>query len=308
MSLSLAELPDWAVHFHPFSRSHLISAAWTLALMIGSCWLGRVFMARQRLDLEQRLSDTWGGFAVCMNVWSLVYWSLPGQFDLRKSLPLELCDLACINAPFVFLTHWRLPRALSFFWGIGLSTQAWITPTLQEGPADEKYYLFWLVHLVIVGSAVYDLAVRRYRPALRDLLMAVAVTIAYALAMVAVNHFLQSNYGFIGNQLRATPTVVDRLGPWPQRVFIMAGIVIGGFVVMWLAAMALDRIQLGGSGAHRALRPAPAGQTAKPRSRRGGRKNTILLHCSKCGFDLSEVAGRTDHCPECGTPITSPGV
>ncbi len=307
MSPSPAELPQWAVVFHPFTWMHLASAAWTLTLMIGACWLGRRLLARQRLDAEARLADAWGGFAVCVNVWSLVYWNLPGQFDLRESLPLQLCDLACLNAPLVFLTHWRLPRAVSFFWGIGLSTQAWITPTLEEGPAHEKYYLFWLVHLAIVGTAVYDLAVRRYRPALRDLLMAVAATIVYALAMIGVNHALDSNYGFIGNQLRATPTLVDKLGPWPDRVFIMAGIVLGGFVVMWTVAAVLGRVRSGSGESRHGLRPAPAGRGRRASKRSAG-KGAILLHCSKCGYDLSEIADRTDHCPECGTPITSPGV
>lgn len=303
MSPSPAGPPEWAVAFHPFTWMHLVSAAWTLALMIGACRLGRALLARQRLDGERRLADAWAGFAVCVNVWSLVYWNLPGQFDLRESLPLQLCDLACLNAPLALLTHRRLPRALSFFWGIGLSTQAWVTPTLLEGPAHEKYYLFWLVHLSIVGTAVYDLAVRRYRPTLRDLLMAVAATIVYALAMVGVNHFLDSNYGFVGNQLRSTPTLVDRLGPWPDRVFIMAGIVVGGFTLMWAVAAVL-------SGRGGGARPAPSGRGGRERGgrRRSRAKGGVLLHCSKCGYDLSEIADRADHCPECGTPITPPGV
>jgi hypothetical integral membrane protein (TIGR02206 family) len=307
---TLAALPEWAVTFRPFTWMHGVSLVWTLGLVIGSCWLGRRWMARQRLDLEQRLSDAWGGFVVCVNVWSMVYWNLPGQFDLKESLPLQLCDLACLNAPLVFLTHWRLPRAISFFWGVGLSTQAFVTPTLLEGPGHEKYYLFWLVHLGIVGSSVYDMVVRRYRPGVRDLLMAMAVTIVYALAMVGVNHFLQSNYGFIGNQLRTTPTVIDKLGPWPERVFIMAGIVLGGFVVMWGVATLVDGTLWGGGGGVGGGAGGRTRRTGMAAAKAGGRrgKSGLLLHCSKCGFDLSEVAQKSDHCPQCGTPITSPGV
>jgi hypothetical integral membrane protein (TIGR02206 family) len=294
------ELPAWVMEFHSFTWMHAVSLFWTLGLIIGSCWLGRRFLARQRLDLEQRLADAWGGFVVCVNVWSLVYWNLPGQWNPKESLPLQLCDLACLISPLVYLTHWRLPRALIFFWGIGLSTQAFVTPILLEGPGHMKYYLFWLVHLAIVGSGVYDLVVRRYRPTLRDLLMAIAVTIAYALAMVGVNHVLDSNYGFIGNQLRDRPTVIDKLGPWPERVFVMAGIIIGGFVVMWGIASLVDRIQFGTRTTTQRLGSA--------RSGRSRRDQGPLVHCSKCGFDLAHVAGKADHCPECGTPITAPGV
>lgn len=285
-----ADLPIWARESHPFTWVHLISLIWTLGPLIISCILARRWLARGRADLEHRLAAAWGGFLICINIWSIVFWHLPGTFELAESLPLQLCDIACLLAPLVFLTDWRWPRTLLFFWGIGLSTQAFVTPTVEEGPAHMKYYLFWLVHLGIVGSAIYDVVVRRYRPTFRDLALAVAATIAYALVMVVLNHFLSAhlghpvNYGFVGDTLRERPTIADKLGPWPRRVFIMAAIVIGLFTFMWLITGAIHRL---------------AGNRRPPRR---------LLHCGKCGFDLTDISHRSDHCPECGTPVTPPGV
>lgn len=282
-----ASLPDWALHSRPWTWVHALSLAWTVGPIVIACRIGRRHLARGRPDLEQRLASAWGGFAVAVNLWSIIYWHLPENFKADESLPIQLCDLACMLAPLVLLTDWRWPRALLFFWGLGLSTQAFVTPTVVEGPAHMKYYLFWLVHLVIVGTAVYELAVRRFRPTLRDLILTIAAGIAYLLAMVIVNQWLGSNYGFIGNRLRETPTLVDRLGPWPQRIFVMAGIAVGLFVAMWLAATLAER----------------AG------SRRGsGGGRPVICHCGKCGFDLTAAARSADHCPECGTPITPPGV
>lgn len=282
-----ADLPTWAREFHSFSWMHALSLLWTIGAMVVSCLLGRSLLQRGRPDLEERLAGAWGGFVIAINLWSLIYWNLPAQFNLRESLPLQLCDLAALTTPLVLLSNWRWPRVLLFFWGIGLSTQAFATPTLLEGPAHMKYWLFWLVHLTIVGTAVYDLAVRRFRPRLRDLLLATTITVGLALLIAMLNSALGSNYFYIGNTRPERPTIIDKLGPWPERVFILAAIVIGLFTLLWAGASLIDRL-LGG--------PAIPG---RPRP---------ILHCSKCGYDLAPIAHRAEHCPECHTPIGIPGV
>jgi hypothetical integral membrane protein (TIGR02206 family) len=211
---------------------HAVSLLWTVGLIVGSCVLGRRWRDA-RPDLEQRLAFGWGGFLICVNLWSIVYWSLPGTFDVRESLPLQLCDIACLLAPLVYMTAWRWPRTLLYFWGIGLSTQAFLTPTLQEGPGHMKYYLFWLVHLGIVGTAIYEVVVRRYRPQLRDLLVATAISIGYLGAMLVVNPLTDGNYGYVANTRPDRPTIIDKLGPWPGRVAILTAIVLAIFTALW---------------------------------------------------------------------------
>lgn len=224
----------------PFGPEHLVALAWTLPLVVASCWLGRRWLSRAArgsdphgVRKERLLSVWWGTGVVGINIASIVYWLMPARFDLKVSLPLQLCDLACAMTPLVFLTGWRLPRALVYFWGIGLSTQAFVTPTLDEPPPSARYWLFWLVHLAIVGSAVYDLVVRRFRPTWRELLWAIGVSVAWVLLMVWLNEALGSNYGYVGRGDPGSPTIVDFLGPWPARVLVMAAIGIAAFVCLW---------------------------------------------------------------------------
>lgn len=224
----------------PFGPEHLTALAWTLPLVVGSCWRGRRWLSRASdgrdphgVRKERLLSVWWGGGVVGINIASIVYWLMPERYDVRISLPLQLCDLACAMTPLVFLTTWRLPRALVYFWGIGLSTQAFVTPTLDEPPPSARYWLFWLVHLAIVGSAVYDLIVRRFRPTWQELLWALGVSVTWAGLMVWLNEALGSNYGYVGRGDPNSPTIVDLLGPWPARVFVMAAIGMAAFVCLW---------------------------------------------------------------------------
>lgn len=248
-----AALPGWVITFAPFTWMHIVTLVWVLSaigvsIALGRRWRSGTPAAAPRPELEARLAAAWGGFVIAINLWSILYWNLPkslgGMFDRAESLPLQLCDLACLLAPLVFLApRLRWPRALLFFWGLGLSTQALVTPTVLEGPGHMKYWLFWLVHLAIIGSGAYDLVVRGFRPGVRDLMLAAAATVLYALAMVPINRAWDANYGFIGNRLRATPTLVDRLGPWPERIAVMAAIVMGLFILMFAAARLVARLE-----------------------------------------------------------------
>lgn len=232
-----ANAPTTPHAFHSFTLTHLIVVIVCAAAIILSCYFGRLWIRTHKDDpRERQLRGVWGGFVIGVNLWSIVYWFLPARFDIRESLPLQLCDLACLVAAVAMLTRQRWAHTLLFFWGIGLSTQAFITPTLKYNIGHMEFWLFWLVHLSIVGSAIYLLAVRRYRPTLRDLIFAIAISAAWVGAMLILNPILGSNYGYVADTLPQNRTVIDALGPWPLRVFILGGIVIAIFVGLWAAA------------------------------------------------------------------------
>jgi hypothetical integral membrane protein (TIGR02206 family) len=250
-----AQPAPWWLEFHSyFDRRdgiHLfdqsLALAWTLPLIIISCILGRRWLARGEEMKERELAAAWAGFIICVNVWSLFYWLQPEHFDIRNSFPLHLCDMGMLLAPLLFLTRWRPIRALMYFWGIGLSTQAFITPTLLNGIGHPRYWLFWLGHLAIVGSAIYDIVVRRFRPTIRDLLTALGITLAWYIAVGFLNVHLRSNYGYNGPVAPERPTIIDSLGPWPARAVILGLIAVAWFGVLW--AIWPISAKLKGSGA-----------------------------------------------------------
>jgi hypothetical integral membrane protein (TIGR02206 family) len=228
-------VPESLSTFHPFALSHLIALAWTLPWIVVSCWLGRRFMRAGRATEELRIRLAWAVVAIIVNAWSITYWFLPEHFDIGKSLPLQLCDVAGLVVPLALIGWWRWARTLLYFWGIGLSTQAFITPTVEVGMGHQRYWLFWLLHLVIVGGAVYDLVVHRYRPRLRDLVVALAISIGWLIGVFLLNIALGNgaNYGYVGDTHPENPTIIDALGPWPLRAVWVAGIGIAVLIALW---------------------------------------------------------------------------
>lgn len=245
-----------AAGFHPFGLGHALSVLWCIAVvapLVLCClrWRRRAANGLDPLGEEKARTATllFAGFGVCVNVWSITYWLLPERFDLKMSLPLQLCDLACLCAPIALAGRQRWARALLYFWGIGLSTQAFITPTLTQGPETMRYWLFWWLHVVIVGSAVHDCVVWKYRPTGRDFLTATAVSLCWVGAMMLLNAHLGANYGYLGSSTPDRPTIVDLLGPWPLRVLVLGSIVTALFAVLWAAWPIADRLRLRGSSA-----------------------------------------------------------
>jgi len=149
-------------------------------------------------------------------------WLHPDRYRPDTSWPLHLCDIAALFAPYAMLTKHRWPRTLLFFWGLGLSSQGFLTPTVEEGFAHPIYWFFFLQHLGVVAGGLYLAIVNGYRPTWKDALLAALVTNALGLAMTAVNVTFDVNYMYTGSALPERPTLIDALGPWPLRLLWLA--------------------------------------------------------------------------------------
>lgn len=223
---------DWIDHFHPFTLTHLVVAGAFTLLILAACFYakGLIPLGREGTFRRRLVALAWLVIIV-----TNVYWLLPGRFDIHKSLPLHLCDLAIIVAALALQTQRRWLRNLLYFWGLCLSSQGFLTPTLEEGARHIEFWLFWVGHTVIIGGAAYDVIVLGYRPFLRDLAQTVALSLVYGACVSLVNIPFGLNYGYVGNAHPDKPTLIDHLGPWPLRILWITLLGIGVMTVFWLA-------------------------------------------------------------------------
>jgi len=243
--LSLATEPalPWYEAFRPFGVQHAIVFVVCAALMTLAAWMG-VRNRGTRLERDWRL--LWCGGIIAWQASSIAYYATRLPFSLDAALPLQICDLVAWIAALALLSPWRWARTLLYFWGIGLSTQAFFTPILRDGPTRVEFWFFWINHLQIVGSAVYDIAVRGYRPRWRDWVIGFGLTLLYAAAVTPLNLAFDLNLGFIGDSTPENPTLADALGPWPLRVLWITLITAGGYAVLvgvWRIGREPDRTE-----------------------------------------------------------------
>ena len=224
-------LPDtfWDV-FVPYGVVHLAAVAVCVLVIAALALAGRALRKRGETRLRRALGIFGLLYWLSYNVW----WNRHGV-DFTGGLPLQICDLNGVIAPLVLLTQHRWLRATLYYWAFALSTQAFIQPALQVGPANPIFYWFWAQHTIILAYAVYDLAVLNFRPQWRDLMRCTAVGALYLAVVVPLNVLLGSDYGFLGNwPAQAIPPFVAALGPWPARAVIL--------VLLCLAACALVQL------------------------------------------------------------------
>ena len=213
--------------FHFYSLPHVLA-------LLAIALLTALFVQAGRRLPENTPERFAAALAVINLILSLVaygWWLLPPQLDYATTLPLQLCHLTALVASAALLTRRRSLRALLYFWGFGLSTQALLTPSLGDPPSSIWFWAFWAQHGFIVAAATYDIAVRKFRPSWRDYWLVCRLTLLYALAVSSINLRIGANYGFVGNSRPETPSIIDLLGPWPQRLVVM--------VLIAAAAMAL---------------------------------------------------------------------
>ena len=217
--------------FTPFGTMHAVTAGVFAVSMAVASVLGRRWKGTRRELVFRR---TWAWSIVAWQLGAVAYWARPSAFDLATSLPLQLCDVAVWVAPFALLTQKRWLRAVLYFWAIGLSTQAFFTPVLAEGPAHPKFWLFWIGHTQIVGSAIYDVVALGFRPRGRDFLIGTAANLVYFAAVMPLNLMYGVNYGFVGNITPEHRTLIDSLGPWPLRLVWIFLLVHTIMLALWL--------------------------------------------------------------------------
>lgn len=219
-----------------FGTAHLVALA-LCGVMLGATLIGARAAATRVLTYR-----AWTGFVLLMQVANIVYFALPQNAAWSRSLPLHVCDLGGLIASAALVwgvdaggrERVRWPRTMVYYWGLGLTTQAFITPTVESGMETARFWLFWLTHLAIVGTAAYEVIVRGYRPTWRDFGVACVLTAAYGVAVIPLNIATGWNYGYAGNVEAAKGTLLDVLGPWPWRLAWMYLLGVGIFAVLTL--------------------------------------------------------------------------
>jgi hypothetical integral membrane protein (TIGR02206 family) len=219
--------------FQPFSAMHAgIMLLFTAATLL-FIWIGRRSDAARRSRIERTI----GWAMVAIWVVNKGWWWFPSRFDAAHTLPLQVCDITSLLVALVLLAPRDWASVLLYFWGIGMSLQALITPDLDRRPDSIWFWFFWISHAGTVGIALYVVAVRGYRPTWRDYRFAVAAGLVYLGVVFSIDVLFDFNYGYVGNARPGRVSVIDFLGPWPGRVglvAILAILAMAGLMLPWV--------------------------------------------------------------------------
>lgn len=233
-------ISETADQFTPFGASH---QAAVVVLLVGAFVLVRVGRRHRAGDPADRLGKVLAAAILLFTLPLQVLYLTPGYWDLQRTLPLQLCDLASLVSAYALWTHRRWAVGLTYYWGLTLTTQAIITPDLVAGFPDPVFLLFWGMHLLVVWAAVHLTWGRGLAPDWRTYRTSMGATAVWAVTVLAFNFMVGTNYGYL-NAKPGAASVLDLLGDWPWYVLAEVAIVavVWALVTLpWVARAARGR-------------------------------------------------------------------
>jgi hypothetical integral membrane protein (TIGR02206 family) len=180
--------------FQVFGPVHLFIILLTVVIPVGLGVAVRLTESR-RIDravatcLSLVLAGNYLGYAIYVSTHHLIVW--------RQALPFQLCDWAMVTVIIALLTERRGWIEVSYFWGIGGTFQAILTPNLQVGFPDIRFLSFFVGHCGIVVGVIYLLIAHRFRPTLGSVWRTLAWSELYLVATLSVDRLTGTNYGFL---------------------------------------------------------------------------------------------------------------
>jgi hypothetical integral membrane protein (TIGR02206 family) len=115
----------------------------------------------------------------------------------QKMLPMQLCDWAMIVIIGALWTGNRLWLEVAYFWGIGGTLQAIITPNLQFGFPDLRFISFFVAHSGIIIGIVFLMLIYGFRPRASSIVRTFLWTEVYFVIAFTTDLLTGENYGFL---------------------------------------------------------------------------------------------------------------
>jgi hypothetical integral membrane protein (TIGR02206 family) len=217
--------------FHPYGVAHLLVIFLTIAVPFALAALVRW----TKSSLIERIIV--GALSLALVVNYFIYLSLVRQFGAvswEQLLPLQLCDWAMAV---IIIAMWtRRPRwfEVAYFWGIGGTVQAVLTPNLAFGFPDFRFFSFFVSHCGIIIGIIFLMLVHQLRPRALSIVRFFAWTELYFIITLAADKFTGFNYGFLLHKPEAK-TLLNILSDYrPLYLFQMHLLALAFFVVLYL--------------------------------------------------------------------------
>jgi hypothetical integral membrane protein (TIGR02206 family) len=120
-----------------------------------------------------------------------------GAVSWQQTLPLQLCDWGMVVVIVAMLTGKRLWFEVAYFWGLGGTLQAVLTPNLRFAFPDFRFISFFVAHSGIIIGVVFLMLVHKYRPFPMSILRTFAWSEVYFVITMVADWYTGFNYGFL---------------------------------------------------------------------------------------------------------------
>jgi hypothetical integral membrane protein (TIGR02206 family) len=154
------------------------------------------------------------------------------DYFLKYSLPLHACGMAVYLTSITLITKRQLPFEIAYFWGLGGTTQAILTPALTEGFPSVRFFNFFIAHGTIIVGVLVAVFGLKMRPRLKGLWITYALTWTLVFVVGGLNALLDANYMFVCSP----PDGISPFYflPWPWYLLFQGIFALIVFTILYL--------------------------------------------------------------------------
>lgn len=222
--------------FTIFNTPHLVVLVSTVLVSLAFVFVGRKYPSSQKL-----LSWTLVVLIVITTIAAAADKYVNGYLSIENHLPMHLCDWVIVFVLVTFITKSIYSYEVAYFWGLGGTLQALITPDIILNYPSRAFIIFFVNHSSIIISLIYFTFVFKLRPYLPSIKRTFIWSQVYFICAFTVNLILGTNYGFLMHK-PGQGSVIDYLGPWPYYLISLEFLALLSFFIYYLPFWIKDKI------------------------------------------------------------------
>ena len=143
------------------------------------------------------------------------------SWSAASSLPVQLCDVGGFVATVALLWRQALLVEITYFWGLGGTLQALLTPDLRDHFPSFPYLQFYVTHDLVILAALFLVIGLRLEPRAGAVRRIFLLTLAFAAVIGLIDLVTGGNYLYL-RQVPAQGSLLSVMGRWPWYIAVGA--------------------------------------------------------------------------------------
>src|SRR5436189_3260053 len=223
--------------FQPYGWPHLTVIVLTITLPFA---LAAVVHRTKSTRVERTIVALLSAVLVVNYIAYLVFVRSHGNLTWQQMLPLPLCDWGMVVVIVAMWTGNQRWFEVAYFWGIGGTLQAVLTPDLRFGFPDWRFISFFTSHCGIIIGVVFLMLTRRYRPYPMSIVRVWIWSDIYFVVTLIVDELTGVNYGFLLHKPEAFSILSFLSESRPIYLLQLHGVALLFFLVLYAPFAIVD--------------------------------------------------------------------
>jgi len=189
----------------------------------------------------------------------LIFIRSRGIVDWQHMLPMQMCDWGMVV---VIVAMWSGSQRwfeVAYFWGIGGTLQAVLTPNLSFGFPDWRFISFFTSHSTIIVGVVFLMLTRGYRPYPMSIVRVWLWSEFYFVVTLVIDKLTDVNYGFLLHKPEAFSILSFLSDSWPLYLLQLHAVALLFFLGLYAPFAIYDLVKRGRSTGGSGEPPLPVG-------------------------------------------------